>query len=179
MKKIICICCSIALLYSCNNNNKPAEVTTDTTAAKVSMDLPFTATYSSSFNSEVSDKDLKSVLGMYKNWADGNMDGLMGAFADSIQYETADGDSGKTSNADLKKKWGQYRDSITGIKYEMEAWHKMHSIDKKDDYIVVWYKEWDTFKNGNVDSSYLHDVNQLKDGKVTWYSQYKRPMKKK
>jgi hypothetical protein len=52
----------------------------------------------------------------------------------------------------------------------------MYSTDKKDGYIVTWYKEYDTYKNGKVDSAAFHDINQLKDGKIVWYSQYRRPL---
>jgi hypothetical protein len=50
----------------------------------------------------------------------------------------------------------------------------MYSTDKKDTYIVTWYKEYDVFSSGRVDSASYHDINQLKDGKIVWYSQFKR-----
>jgi hypothetical protein len=53
----------------------------------------------------------------------------------------------------------------------------MYEPDKKEGYVVAWYKETDTYKNGKVDSAYYHDINQVKDGKIVWYAQYKRPAK--
>jgi len=36
----------------------------------------------------------------------------------------------------------------------------------------------ETYKDGRVDSAYWHDVNMVKNGKIVWYSQYKRPIVK-
>jgi hypothetical protein len=59
----------------------------------------------------------------------------------------------------------------------MEAWQKMYEPTKKETAIVTWYKETDTYKTGKVDSAYYHDINAVKNGKITFYSQYKRPAK--
>ncbi|MBK9570608.1 MAG: hypothetical protein IPO53_12315 [Chitinophagaceae bacterium] len=73
--------------------------------------------------------------------------------------------------------WGTNRDSLSSVKIDMESWNKMYATDKKEGYIVTWYKEYDTYKTGKVDSASYHDINLLKNGKIVWYSQYKRPMK--
>ena len=38
-------------------------------------------------------------------------------------------------------------------------------------------KENDTYKTRKVDSASYHDINLMKNGKIVWFSQYKRPMK--
>ena len=43
--------------------------------------------------------------------------------------------------------------------------------------LLTWYKEIDTYKTGKVDSAYYHDINGIKDGKINYYDQYKRPAK--
>lgn len=182
MKKFFLILCTVTLLLSCNNEaNKPS--TADNTPAnaeapKPAVELPYTATYSSSFNNEVSDHDLKMVLATYKDWADGNVKEVINAMADTVDFDAWDGVTSKLPKAQLLKQWTAYRDSLSTVKIEMEAWHKMHSADKNENFIVVWYKEYDTFKDGKVDSSRWHDINQVKDGKISWYSQFKRPLKK-
>ena len=70
-----------------------------------------------------------------------------------------------------------YRDSLSSVTIDMQGWQKMYATDKKDGYIVTWYDETDTYKTGKVDSASYHDINQVKDGKIVWYSQYKRPKK--
>lgn len=178
MKKILfCFFCG-TILISCNNEKDTATATvvaTDT--AKGTMDLPYTAIFSSSWSTDVSDADLKAVLMTYKNWSDGNITALAGDMGDSVEVDMSSGEHFKKSNADLMKYWSTYRDSLSAIKIDMHAWQKMYSTDKKESFVVTWYDETDTYKNGKVDSASYHDINQIKNGKIVGYSQYKRPKK--
>jgi len=54
----------------------------------------------------------------------------------------------------------------------------LHNEKDSSDYVNVWYKEIDTYKTGRVDSANFSDVNQIKNGKLTWLSQYKQRLKK-
>ncbi|ANE49277.1 hypothetical protein [Flavisolibacter tropicus] len=166
------------VLASCNSaQQKPAEGGTAATNASENApaDLPYKASYSSSWSTDVTDADLKMVLMTYKNWADGNMKGLGAGMADTVEYDNANGKHYRLSNADLMKMWTTSRDSLSSIVIDMEAWQKMYSTDKKEGHIVTWYKETDTYKTGKVDSAYFQDINRLKNGKIVWYAQYKRP----
>jgi ketosteroid isomerase-like protein len=181
MKKFFLLLCPIAILAACNNASEKTATTSDSTtvtAEKPAVALPYTASYSSSFNDNVSDDDLKMVLTSYKDWADGDVNALVNVMADSLDFDEWNGTTTKIAKADLLKKWSSYRDSVSSVKIDMEAWNKMYSTDKKDGYIVVWYKEIDSLKNGKVDSARWHDINQVKDGKIVWYSQFRRPLKK-
>ena len=182
MKKILLCLCLGAFLLSCNDKkDKPATADTDKPAAmgadKPMVDLPYKASYSANFTQDVSDADLKTVMMSYKDWADGNMSGLGSAMGDTVTVEMSSGAHLVKSNADLMKMWSTYRDSLSGISIDMQGWHKMYEPDKKEAYVMTWYKEIDTYKTGKVDSAYYHDINQLKNGKIIWYSQYKRPAK--
>ena len=182
MKQLIVCCSLVFFLISCKDNEPQTKgmstTTPDTTAApKPMVDLPYTASYSSQWSTDVSDADLKMVLMSYKDWETGNMTGLGKAMADSVVVDMSSGEHLKTTNADLMKRWTTYRDSLSSVKIDMAGWNKMFSTDKKEGYIVVWYDETDTYKNGKVDSASYHDINQVKDGKIIWYAQYKRPKK--
>ena len=179
MKKFLCYLSFGALLWSCNNDKEKTAAATTTTdnAVKSTVDLPYTASYSSSWSTDVSDADLKTVLTTYKDWADANMSGLGKAMGDSVSIDMASGDHMNLSNAGLVKYWTTYRDSLSSVKIDMGGWQKMYSTDKKEGYIVTWYDETDTYKNGKVDSASYHDINQVKNGKIVYYAQYKRPKK--
>jgi len=181
MNKFLLCLCLAAFSFSCNNdkdNEKTAATSTNASNTPTQpTDLPFKASYSSSFSTDVSDADLKTVLMSYKDWSDGNIDGLKMAMGDSVEVEMSSGDHFHVSNADLMKRWTTYRDSLSSVKIEMAAWQKMYSTDKKQAFVVTWYDETDTYKNGKVDSAAYHDINLLKDGKIVLYSQYKRPKK--
>ena len=180
MRRIIFSLGTAIFLLSCNNDKATTGSTTeskDSTVATTATDLPYIPSYSSSWSNEVSDADLKMVLTSYKDWADSNMTGLANALADSIEVDFSSGENFKGTKEELIKRWTTYRDSMSSVAIDMQGWNKMYSTDKKDGYIVTWYKETDIYKNGKVDSAYYHDINQVKDGKIIWYSQYKRPKK--
>jgi len=178
MKKILlCFACGIFLL-SCNSDkeNTAATATTDSTA-KSTVDMPYTASYSSNFTTDISDADLKMVLMTYKDWENNNMSGLEAGLADTVLVYFSTGDTVLLPKAGIIKLFTTFRDSLSSVKIDMGGWHKMYAPDKKDAFIVTWYDETDTYKNGKVDSASYHDINQIKDGKIIWYAQYKRPKK--
>jgi hypothetical protein len=179
MKKMLLCICFATFLLSCNSNKEKTDAATSTadSTTKSTVDLPYKASYSSSWSTDVSDADLKMVLMTYKDWEDNNMSRLESAMADTVTWDMSSGDRKKLSNADLMKMFTTYRDSLSSVKIDMAGWQKMYATDKKEGYIVTWYDETDTYKNGKVDSASYHDINQVKDGKIVWYIQYKRPKK--
>lgn len=179
MKKLVLLICVITFFAACNGdkNRESASNADSTSTGKASADMPYTASYTSSWSDNVSDDDLKMVLMTYKDWSAGNMKGLASAMGDSVEYDMNSGKSLKLNNADLMKMWTTSRDSLKSVVIDMQAWNKMYSTDKKEAYVVTWYKETDTYKDGRVDSAAYHDINQIKDGRIIWYSQFKRPLK--
>ena len=179
MKKIL-LCLSLTIFFlSCNNstNTKTNATSTDSNMQKSSVDLPYKAAYSGNFTTDVSDADLKMVLTTYKDSENGNISDLSKSMGDSVFVDFNTGDHFNGTNADLMKIWSKTRDSLSSVAIEMEAWQKMYEPTKKEAAIVTWYKETDTYKTGKVDSAYYHDINGVKNGKITFYSQYKRPAK--
>lgn len=174
MKLFYVSACIALMLASCNNEAGESTQARDTTVAAVAADLPYTATYSSNFSTDVSDADLKMVLDSYKDWADGDIAGLESSLADSVSYDANSGMSRRLSKADLGRMWAKSRDSLSSVSIEMYAWQKMYAVDKKEANVVTWYKEIDTYKDGRVDSATYHDINGIKNGKIEWYSSMKR-----
>jgi hypothetical protein len=154
MKKMF-FCFSLAfVVLSCNNGTTKTEATNaDSSAQKSTVDLPYKASYSGNFTTDVSDADLKTVLTTYKDWADGNIANLGNAMGDSVYVDFNTGDHFNGTKADLLKLWGKTRDSMSSVAIEMEAWQKMYEPTKKEAAIVTWYKETDTYKTGRVDSA--------------------------
>ena len=179
MKRLFFLCSLPALLCACANNNetKVKGASTDSTGTTTSMAMPYTAAYTDKWTADVSDGDLKTVLDSYKEWENGNIQALANTMGDSVVVDMADGTHLMTTRDELMKRWGGYRDSLSSVSIKMDTWSKLYSPDKKEGFVVVWYDETDTYKNGKVDSASYHDINQLKDGKIVWYAQYKRPKK--
>ena len=184
MKKFL-VCFSVgAFLLSCNNDNSKTtgtsgskDSTVATTTDQPAADLPYKASFSSRFTTDVSDADLKTVLMSYKDWADGNMSNVAKAYGDTLTWDRPNGDHFQLPNAGIMNMWTTYRDSLSSISIEIQAWQKMYATDHKDAFVVTWYKEIDTYKNGKADSGWYHDINLVKNGKITALEQYKRAAK--
>lgn len=173
MKKIFIGFIALSAIVSCNNKEE-AKTTSAST-----IDLPFKAGYTTEFNNNVSDSNLLLALNTYKYWAAGDMNGLRSTMGDSMSVNGGDGFtfSGRTDS--LMPKWKTARDSMSSVVITMDVWLKNHALKDSMDYINVWYKEIDTYKNGKVDSANYEDDNAIKNGKIVWYSSHKQPLGKK
>ena len=174
MRKLILMAAVAIFFAACNNEKKESEKQTMS-----SVQLPYKANYSSQFNNNVSDSMVLTVLNSYKYWENADMNGLVSTLADSVYFLGWDGSKTNGTRSDIMNLWTSHRDSMSKVEISVDAWTKDHSMDKNDDFVLVWYKEIDTYKTGKVDSANYADINQLKNGKIYWYSQYRQELKKK
>jgi hypothetical protein len=174
MKKLISVLLIPVVIAACNNDTGNAPAVAKSAAPAVTM--PFTATYSSDF-ALGSDSNSLAVLKSYKAWEDGNMDALKNTFGDSALFQFPNGYTFKGSNDSLMKMASKQRDSLSKVELRFDAWIPVHANDKNTDWVLAWYTEIDTYKNGKVDSSYFQDDNQLKDGKIIYVDSKIRKLK--
>ena len=165
-----------AVIFVACNTSETKVAGTDTTEAG-NVTLPYVASYSSDFNTDVSDADVALVLNSYKDWENGDLNALRATMGDSMTVNSANGwkFSGRTDS--LMKNWQTFRDSLSSVTITMDAWTKNHSIKDSNNFVTVWYKEIDTYKTGRVDSANFSDINHVKDGKISWFSQFKQQLK--
>lgn len=133
MKKILSSFLCLILL-SCNNDKTGSGATAttpDSTGKSRTVDLPYAASYTTNFTTDVSDADLKTVMISYKDWADGNMTNVAKAYSDTLEWDKPSGEHYRLPNAGVMKMWTDYRDSLSSIVIDMQAWHKMYAADQK------------------------------------------------
>ena len=174
MKKYVL---TILVLSCCMVACKSKEDTKTGAATTSSITLPYQASYSTDFNNDVSDSNLLAVLNSYKYWESGDLKALRSTMGDSMSAEMPDGFKFNGLTDSLMKTWALYRDSLSSVSIRMDVWLKNHSVKDSADYINVWYKEIDTFKNGKVDSANYEDDNLIKNGKIAWLSSHKQKLK--
>jgi hypothetical protein len=163
-----------ATIVACNS--KDETKTPAATPSSSSVKLPYTPSYTSDFNNNVSDEDLLLVLNTYKYWETGDMKGLRSTMGDSINVDGAMGFHFKGLTDSLMPKWTLSRDSLSSVVITMDVWVKNHSNKDSSNYVTTWYKEIDTYKTGHVDSANFADVNAIKNGKIVWYSSYRQKL---
>lgn len=167
MKTIIYLAASALLVFGCANPEKPAEEV----APVSTITFPYTPIQ------DISDEDLLVVLKSYKDWETGDMQSLRTAFGDSIEYNGWDATYYTGPTETLLQQWAPLRDSLSNVKIDIAVWTKNNFPDKGEKNITVWYTETDTYKDGRVIKFDMHDINEVKDGKITWYAQYRRGYK--
>ena len=158
-------------LISCGKGAK----TTD--AGKDSAATLYKATYSSSFSIPDSAKLVQLVLQSYKDWENNNLKNASAYFADTIAWDQTDGTKHRMVRDSMVKFFNKYRDSLSSSKIDMAAFIPLHSNDKKEDWVLTWYKQTDTYKNGKVDSTFYHDLNHIKNGKIDYISSLRQTLK--
>ena len=147
MKKYFLLFITICgCIVACNPKSDTGITTTTTTASTVK--LPYTASYSTEFNNNVSDSDLLTVLNSYKYWEQGDLKALRTTMGDSMYADMSDGLRFKGLADSVMGIWGKYRDSLSSVRITMDVWLKNHSVKDSNDFVNVWYKEIDTFRSG-------------------------------
>jgi hypothetical protein len=132
---------------------------------------PYKATYSSQF-APGAPAHAKTILDMWKAWDDNAFDRVMAHVADTVLQELPDGTviKGKENFFNAGK---QYRDRFATAKSTVEAWMPVKSLDRNEDFVLVWGSEEDTDKDGKVTTTRFHEVWGLnKDGKIIFMRQY-------
>lgn len=175
MKKMISGFFTLAILFAaCNSSNNTVP---GTNSGASSIKLPYEAGYTTDINDNVSDSDVLMALNSYKYWEAGDMQGLRSTMGDSVRVDLPDGFKFSGLTDSLMKVWQSHRDSMSIVSISMDVWRKNHVAKDSSDYITVWYKEIDTYKTGRVDSANYADINQMKNGKIIWYSSFRQTLK--
>jgi hypothetical protein len=200
MKKVFIIA-SMALVAACNSSGDKAKTeaaaadTTASTAATTTtmpaINSPYAVLYSSKF--EIGDpKYAETVLGLWKDWDNGNLAVSKDRFADTVEFHFSDGSMMKATRdsaiAMAQKIRDSYASSVSRVDAVMSAKSLMNNMsslpkDQNQNWALIWGMEKNTHKNGKVDSSYLQETWRLNsDGKVDLVYQFRAaaaPPKKK
>ena len=188
MKKIFAVA-ALALFAACNSNNEPAKVDSmkspsDSTTAQTMRDVnsPYQIMYSSKF--EIADpKYAEAVLGLWKDWDNGDLMNSKNSFADTLNFYFADGTMIHASRDSALAIAQAARNKIATSVSRVDAVIAVKSTDKDENWALIWGSEKDTDKKGNMDSTQLQETWRFnKDGKLDQVFQYRmahKPAKKK
>ncbi|MES1220009.1 MAG: hypothetical protein ABUT20_31190 [Bacteroidota bacterium] len=175
MKKLLIVMAIAAItLAACNSNKEEAKPVASTeTTSMADVTYPYPISYSSKF--ELADpKYGQIILGLWKDWDNGTLSNSKDAFADSVEMHFADGSMMHSVRDSVLAAGQMYRDMYTKAVSEVNAVTALRSMDKDENWALVWGKEVDTDKKGKVDSFYLQETWRFnKAGKVDLLYQYK------
>ena len=147
----------------------------DSTASPASdVVLPYTADYSSKF--EMGDmKNVQTVLELYKDWDNNNLDNSRSKFADTVTLIFSDGSRMKGSFDSINNATKPYRNSLGTVTSSVHAILPVKSTDKNENWVLAWFTEHRTDAKGKQDSVELQETWRInKDGKADLLYQYKQ-----
>ena len=168
------------LFGACNSNTKSTTTAgEDSTAANGSADLPYKATYSSSFKMGKQDYCKMIVQGSWKDWENNTMDNMKSWVADTIVAFSPDNTMIKGLDS-LQARWKRYRTEYTAVTDSLNAAVPLYSTDKNENWVLVWATEYNTDKKGKIDTVGVMETWRInKDGKADLVYQYDRHARKK
>ena len=174
MKRML-VLATMAIFASCNSNN---SAKTDTMASPkdstaMSITSPYPIQYSSDF-AMGNPKNAEDLLTLWKDWDNGNLSVHKNLFADSVEMHFADGSVMHTTRDSAIASAQSYRNSLASSVSTIDAIMPAKSVDKNENWALIWGKEVDTDKQGKVDSFYFQETWRFnKDGKADLFYQYK------
>lgn len=169
---------SSAQVVPAKKEETKAKVKTRNVKMKVKGDLsaialPYEAGYSSQFITG-DPAYSKLVLDLWKDFDNNTFERNASAFVDTVVMMMADGTflRGLQQVTDAAK---TYRSSLASMASTLDAVMSVHSIDRDEDWVLVWGTTTETDKSGHAKKLLLHEAWRIdKDGKVNYMMQYAR-----
>lgn len=180
MKRIFLCLTAASFIMACNNEKKPVEATTaETKVDKAAVVLPYTASYSSSFEAGNPEYAATILQGSWKDWEDNKLDNMKSWVADTIFVLHSDNSVARGVDS-LQARWKRNRALYTSVIDTVQAVTPVYSADKKENWVLVWAKEISTDTKGKKDTTdYMETWRINKDGKADMLLQYDRHARKK
>ena len=180
MKKLF-IVVSTTLFVACNNTSSNESKETSATTPEEKVDYAYLPSDHDPDNwDRGSQKNIELVLKSLKAFENGDVEGSLSAFADSVWWSFDNFDE-KLSKDSLRSMLTGHRSSIASLKITMSDYESVISKDKKEEWVTLWYKQVTTDKKGMTDSAAVVDDLKIENGKITVLDEKTRrlPAKKK
>ena len=177
MKKMFIVAVAVSLVACNSGENKTATFSGKDSTSKTTVNTgQYPASYSSSF--EMGDsRHAETILALWGEWDNGNLEPSKNHFADTLQLYTSDGSLMQGPRDSVVAGAQSFRNSFTSVKSTLGAIFPVKS-DKNEDWVCIWGTEVTTDKNGKIDSVHLQETWRFnKQGKVDLLLQYARPAK--
>lgn len=178
MKKIILLMVVAASITSCNERIESNSTSSDSSTVKSSVALPYTVSYSSSF--EMGNPKFSAMIlnGSWKDWENNTIENMTSWVADTIVAFHSNNSMVKGVDS-LISSWKRTRAQYSSVIDTIQAVIPVYSTDKKENWVLVWAKEINTKTDGTKDTAFFMETWRInKDGKADILLQYDRRNRK-
>lgn len=106
------------------------------------------------------------AMNALKAYETNNIDAMQQLMADSVEFHV-DNYSFEGSRDSLLQIMREQRDRYSSVVVNMHDYESVKSKNRNQEWVGLWYTETATLKNGQVDSVFVMDDIQIRNGKVT------------
>ncbi len=164
---------------SCNNQNggKQTETPKDssnTVTVAAPMDYPYKIDKPDNWDMG-SQQNTMNALKALKAWETGDYAASAKYFADSVRFRF-DAFDKSIANDSINAFFTRGAANTKSVSIKMEDWESVISKDKKDEYVTIWYTQYNEAKDGKKDSSDVVNDIKMKDGKIIGVEEYRRKL---
>jgi hypothetical protein len=178
MKQTFLCLAATLVIVACNTDKKTDDVAGATKVDKPAVALPYTASYSSSFEMGDPAHSATILQGSWKDWENNKMENMKSWIADTIVAFHSDNTMIRGADS-LVAAWTRNRARYTAVIDTIQAVLPTYSTDKKENWVLVWAKEINTRADGHKDTAYIMETWRInKDGKADMLLQYDRAKRK-
>lgn len=179
MQKLIAFLSFAVIAMSCTNQKTEAPAEAETKAAPKTVELPYTMSYSSSFEMGNPEYSAAILKGSWKDWENNTLDNMRDWVADTVVAFQSDNTVVRGVDS-LMARWKRNRAEYTSVIDTVHAVIPVYSTDKKHDWVLVWATEIGTKATGKKDTMALMETWRInKDGKADMLLQFDRATRKK
>jgi hypothetical protein len=178
MKKFFFLMTVVALITSCKDETNLGAGGSDSATVKTATSLPYTASYSSSFEMGNADHSATILNGSWKDWENNNIDNMKSWVADTIVAFHSNNEMIRGADS-LIANWKRARSKYSSVIDTINAVFPVYSTDKKENWVLVWATEINTKTDGTKDTVSMMETWRInKDGKADLLLQYDRRTRK-
>lgn len=177
-KQFLLLLTSTVVFCSCNTGSSPqTEAARDTTSSATAapaaqqMNYPYTIEHPDYWEMG-SQQNTFNALSALKAWENKNLDESLKYFADSVlvQFDRLD----RKVSKDTLKTILTLPKEVKNVVVKMQDWESVISKDKKEEYVTLWYRQFEDHANGKKDSVDVINDIKMKDGKIIALDEYRR-----
>ena len=163
------------LVVACSTEQKP---TAEETTAAPTVTLPYTPSYSASFEIGNPEHSVTILQGSWKDWETNNLDNMKNWAADSVVAYHSD-NSVVIGLENLMARWKKGRAELTSVNVSIDAVVPVYSTDKNENWVLVWATEISTNADGTIDTVGVMETWRInKEGKADLLYQFDRKNRK-
>ena len=177
-KNVILIFVLATIALACTSEKKTEVAETPAVQESIPMTLAYEPSYSSSFEMGNPAYAEMIVQGSWKDWETNNLDNMANWVCDTISAFHSNNEMVYGLDS-LMARWKKARSGFTSSVPTLNAVMSVRSVDRNEDWVLVWATSIDTKTDGSIDTVALMESWRINTaGKADMLLQFDRANRK-